>query len=293
MMLAPFIRGAGDPTSEREPGRWWLAWRTPDGPVTATLAPVSGIPRAVEEVAATAWGPGAPWFLERLPLLLGAGDDPDGFEAHHDLIAARWRRLSGWRVPSSGLVFAALVCAAIEQRVTGKEAFASQAMLVRRFGTPAPGPGEERGLVVAPEASGWAMIPSWEWTRAGVDGGRARTVVAAARVAPRLEECVDLPLEAALRRLRALPGVGRWTAAEVSQRALGDPDSPSFGDYHVATEVTLALTGVAGDDEDLADLLAPYAGHRYRAQVLALAGPRRERHGPRRSLPTHLPTRWR
>nr|WP_257907351.1 hypothetical protein [Janibacter limosus] len=103
------------------------------------------------------------------------------------------------------------------------------------------------------------------------------------RVAGRLDECADLPLEQAHTRMRSLPGIGVWTAAEVAQRALGDPDSPSFGDYHVAKDVTPALDGEIGDDARMAELLAPYAGHRYRAQriIQATAG-----HRPRRGPPT-------
>ena len=144
-----------------------------------------------------------------------------------------------------------------------------------------------------PTAAEWARIPSWAWLRAGVDGARSRVVVTAMRVAGRLDECADLPLEQAHARMRALPGVGVWTAAEVAQRALGDADSPSFGDYHVAKDVTLALDGVVGDDARMAELLEPYAGQRYRAQavITATAG-HRPRRGPRRSLPTHLPTRF-
>ncbi len=93
--------------------------------------------------------------------------------------------------------------------------------------------------------------------------------------------------------LRALPGVGVWTAAEVRQRAHGDPDAFSFADYHVAKNVTWALTGVAGDDDACAQLLRPYAGHRFRVQrLLELDGVMRPRHGPRMTLPDHLPVRW-
>ena len=44
------------------------------------------------------------------------------------------------------------------------------------------------------------------------------------------------------------------------------------------------------DDDGCAELLEPFAGHRYRVELLVgLSGVRVERHGPRRSLPTHLP----
>ena len=49
----------------------------------------------------------------------------------------------------------------------------------------------------------------------------------------------------------------------------------------------------AVDDAGLAQLLEPYAGHRYRVQYLVhAAGLSRPRRGPRLSLPTHLPARF-
>ncbi len=57
---------------------------------------------------------------------------------------------------------------------------------------------------------------------------------------------------------------------------MGDPDAVSFGDYHIAANIGYVLTGEAVDDEGLATLLEPYAGHRHRVQRLVeLAGPRR------------------
>lgn len=287
-----FRRGAGDPTSRRDDGGWWFAWRTPDGPVTLRLTAPGG---ASDEVTARAWGSGAGWMLEQVPALLGEDDDASGFDASlHPLVAQEWRRRPGWRVPRSGLVVQNLVPSVIEQKVTGKEAFAGYRRLVRRFGEPAPGPGEELGLAVAPTPAGWASVPSWEWLAAGVDPQRSRTVSAAVRYAGRLEECVGMPVDAARARITALPGIGRWTWAEVAQRALGLPDEVSFGDYHVAKDMTWALTGTPQDDDALAKLLEPWRGHRYRVQrLLELGGHHRPRRGPRMTLPTHLPTRGR
>lgn len=287
-----FRRGAGDPTSRRDDGGWWFAWRTPDGPVTLRLTAPGG---ASDEVTARAWGSGAGWMLEQVPALLGEDDDASGFDASlHPLVAQEWRRRPGWRVPRSGLVVQNLVPSVIEQKVTGKEAFAGYRRLVRRFGEPAPGPGEELGLAVAPTPEGWASVPSWEWLAAGVDPQRSRTVSAAVRYAGRLEECVGMPVDAARARITALPGIGRWTWAEVAQRALGLPDEVSFGDYHVAKDMTWALTGTPQDDDALAELLEPWRGHRYRVQrLLELGGHHRPRRGPRMTLPTHLPTKGR
>lgn len=287
--LGIFRRGSGDPTSRfGRDGTATRAVQTPEGVGTLHLVCRPGD----SEVHAQAWGPGASWLLESVPTLLGDEDDPSGFQPHHDVVAEAWRRFSHWRVPRSGLVLDALAPAVIEQKVTGQEAFAGYRVLVRRFGAPAPGPFP--GLMAPPTAAGWAAVPSWAWLQASVDGARSRTVVRAAGYAGRLEEGASVSVAEAHRRLRALPGVGVWTAAEVAQRALGDPDSVSFGDYHVAKDIGWALTGTPVDDDGLAELLEPYRGHRYRVQhLLGLAGHHRPRRGPRMAPRTHLPTRTR
>ncbi|GAA6527291.1 DNA-3-methyladenine glycosylase 2 family protein [Intrasporangium sp. DVR] len=288
--LSAFQRGAGDPTSRwGADGSFTRAAQTPDGPGTLRLVGDPGR----SAIRCAAWGPGAEWLLESVPGLLGAGDDPSGFQPRHPAVAAAWRRFAHWRVPRSGLVLDALAPAVIEQKVTGQEAFSGYRRLVRRFGEPAPGP-LSGTLWAPPTAKVWAMIPSWAWLQASVDGARSRALVTAATRAGRVEQCADLPVAQARSRLLALPGIGVWTAAEVAQRALGDPDAVSFGDYHVAKDIGWALLGRPVDDGGLAELLEPYSGHRYRVQqLLALAGHRRPRRGPRMAPRTHLPVRTR
>src|SRR4029079_12565337 len=89
------------------------------------------------------------------------------------------------------------------------------------------------GLRVPPSAETWRHIPSWEWHRAGGDPRQTRTVLAATRVATRVEEAVDMDRADAYARLTAVPGVGEWTAAEVAVRALGDNDARSGGGFHL------------------------------------------------------------
>ena len=90
----------------------------------------------------------------------------------------------------------------------------------------------------------------------------------------------------ATRRLRALPGIGAWTAAEVSLVALGDADAVSVGDYHLPHHVAWALAGEArADDARMLELLEPYRGHRGRVIRLVVAGhPGPPRFGPRLPL---------
>ncbi len=283
---SPWRRGAGDPTYRLDAGRHWRGLRTPQGPATLT---VQSVPRDAV-VDARAWGPGAEWALEHLPTMLGADDDPAGFVPRHDALAAAWHRFPHWRVGRGGVVWEALAPAVIEQKVTGQEAFGGFRRLVRRFGDRAPGPVEALDLWVQPTAETVRFIPSWEWLRCSIDHARSRTLVAASRVAPALERTLGVPHPDADARLQSLPGIGRWTSAEVRSRAHGDPDAVAFGDYHVARNIGWALIGEELDDDGLSVLLEPYVGHRYRVQrLLELAGVGHPRFGPRMASRTHLP----
>ncbi|GAA4347186.1 DNA-3-methyladenine glycosylase family protein [Angustibacter luteus] len=285
--LSVLVRGGADPSHRlTADGQLWRVCRTPQGAATLHLRVRAG------DVEAHAWGAGAGWAVDGVPDLLGASDDARGFEPQHDVLVQALRRRPGWRVPRTRLVMEALAPAAFEQKVTGQEAFAGWRRMLLRFGEVAPGPAGEAGMRVPPSAAQWAAVPSWAWLQAGVDGARSATVVRAARVAGRLEQTLDLSTADAERRLRAVPGVGVWTAAEVRQRAHGDADAVSFGDFHVPGEIGLALTGNRVDDDGLAELLEPYRPHRYRVQrLLQLEAPRRGRRAPRPTPRFHLPVR--
>lgn len=291
LVLSGLKKGPGDPAYvyERERRTVWRATRTPDGPVQLRLTPYPEL----AEVEAEAWGPGASWVLDGLPELLGEADSWDGFTPLHRPLVEAARRYPHYRVPRTRAVFEAMAAAGIEQVVTGMEAFRAWRLLLREYGEPAPGPvaPDGRVMMVPPSPEQWRLIPSWQWLRAGVEGRRSRVVLTAASRAKALERTLELTDSAEIeRRLRSLPGVGVWTAAEVRQRAHGDADAFSFADYHVSRNVSYALIGEELDDDGCAELLEPYRGHRYRVQrLLELTGPGHPRYGPRKALPTHTP----
>jgi 3-methyladenine DNA glycosylase/8-oxoguanine DNA glycosylase len=273
----PLVRGTGDPAHRIDAaGRFWWACTTPDGPGTLTV-------RAVGTVATgRAWGPGAEWLLDRLPTLLGEDDDWSDLDVSAvRLLHEARRRRPGLRLPNTGLVLDALVPAILEQKVTGQEARRSWRLLLRRFGTPAPGPVE--GMYVPPTAEVLLDVPTWDWHRFGVDLKRQRAIRAAASVARRLEECSAMAPAAAVARLQVVPGVGVWTAAETAQRALGHPDAVSVGDYHLPNMVVHLLAGRArGTDGEMLELLAPWAGQRQRVmRLVEVTGISAPRYGPR------------
>ncbi len=221
-------------------------------------------------------------FVDMLPAMLGSEDDASDFVPRHPTVAAAQRRVPHLRLGRTGLVLEALIPAIIEQRVPGADAFRSWRVLVSKYGTPAPGPAPER-MMVPPSAQAWRSIPSWEFHRANVDPRRAQTVVTCARRAASLERLVSRPAAQARAALTSLPGVGEWTAAETAQRAFGDADAVSVGDYHIPKMVGWTLLGRPVDDAGMLELLEPMRPHRQRVvRLLEASGLAREpRRGPR------------
>src|SRR5215469_1317009 len=283
-------RGPGDPTFRVDDrGAIWRTSLTPDGPGTLRLTVAkptmdnSTTPDSVL-IRAAAWGSGAACLLDGVPDLLGAGDDPSAFQPDHPRLRELARQMPGLRIGRTKRVLEALVPAVLEQKVVGMEAQRAWRRLVSWYGSGAPGPAPS-GMRVVPAAATWLAIPSWDWHRAGVEAIRARTIANAASVADRLETICALPAAEADRMLRSLPGIGPWTAAEVRQRACGDPDAVSVGDYHIPALVGWTLAGRITDDAGMLELLAPYAGQRYRVtRLIELGGQAPPRRGPRMSI---------
>jgi 3-methyladenine DNA glycosylase/8-oxoguanine DNA glycosylase len=257
---------------------------TPDGPATVRIVAGAG------EVRVTAWGPGAERAGAAVPGWLGATDRPDDFDPGGHPLLTRLHRSTPWlRLGSTGRTWDALVPAVLEQKVTVVEAHRVWRALLRRAGEPAPGPAPE-GMRVLPTPERVLAVTDWEWHRCGLDGARRRALRAVASVASRLEpeaavDCADLQ-----RRMRTVPGIGVWTAAEVVQRVFGCPDTVSYGDYHLKNQVGFALTGAARTDDDgMMALLEPWRGQRQRVVRLLLTGgvARAPRFGPRNAPTDH------
>jgi len=282
--LGPLVRGAGDPTMRVSSTAAIRASVTPDGPAAIEIRVVG------PGVNAWAWGPGADHLLQGLPALLGLDDDDTGFEpARHPVVAALARRRGRVVLGRTGAVWEALLPAVLEQRITGTEAWRNYRRLVRAHGTPAPGP---LALWLPPAPATIAGLGSWQLTALGIEPRRGALLRRIAREAPRYEALGArarqpggggegaAALAAALRRQ---PGIGPWTTAEVTLRALGDPDAVSVGDAHLSNVVAFALTGrYRGTDERMLQLLAPWAGHRARVvRLIETSGIGPPRFGPR------------
>lgn len=275
--LGPLVRGGTDPTHRWDGPSLWRTVNTDEGSATLRLTPIA------DEVRAIAWGPGAGIAIAGVPELCGEGDDWSELNlSAHPFLVEVLRTAPGLRLLRTNAVLEALIAAIFEQKVTSIEARHGWRSIIQKFGEEPPGPAPQ-GMRVFPAAEVWRRIPSWEWHRAGVGPQRAETIVRVAAVASALERTLALGRggREVDRRLRSLPGVGVWTAAETTQRSHGDADSPSVGDYHLPSVVGYALTGSAVDDDGMLELLEPYAGHRQRVvRLIELTGIREPRRGP-------------
>ena len=292
--LGPLRRGNGDPSFASRPDGLWMAFTTPDGPVTLRLTSAELGPDP--HVDAQAWGPGSASALAAVPRLLGAGDDwspfdEPGFHATLPRMVREARRRNlALRLPSTGRMVDSLVPTILEQKVTVIEARRGFRYLMYRHGTPAPGASTvaPAGLLVRPTPEQWLRIPSWEWHKAGVGPQRSATVMRALRSAVALERLASLPAAEAAAKMQTIPGIGVWTAAEVVQRTHGCPDSIAVGDFHLAADVGAALTGRRTDDAGMLALLEPWKGHRQRVvRMIGLSGFRKPTFGPRMTIQDH------
>ena len=277
LTLGVLRRGPSDPTIRFGEAEVWRAARTPGGAASLRLR-LRGA-----RLFADAWGPGAGWMIEHVPALVGFDDRPDGFQPANRLLADLHRHHPGLRLGRTGLVFEALLPTILEQKVPGVEAYASYAQLVRALGEPAPG---DAGLLVPPEPARLLATPYWAVHRFGIERRRFGVIQTAAARARRLETTADMDPVEARRLLTSLPGIGPWSAAEVSVVAYGDRDAVSLGDYHLPHQVAWGLAGeVRGSDARMLELLEPYRGHRARVvRLLTLGGIQAPRFGPRMRL---------
>jgi len=286
--LRPLWRGPADPTMRLAARSVARAAHTPDG--AGALVIDFDVDDGGARAVVRGWGPGAGWLVAGAAAFLGLDDDQTGFDPTlHEVVGKIARARRGLRLGRTALVFDALLPAILEQKITGTEAFRAYRRLIMTYGTRVAGP---TGLVAPPSAERIASLPSWTWPELGVEPRRGSLLRRIAAEMPRLERfgtAVRDPgaggrgardLES---RLRAFAGIGPWTAAEVTLRALGDPDAVSVGDAHLSDLVGWNLAGEPrATDERMLELLLPWVGHRARVmRLLETGGTGPPRYGPR------------
>ena len=266
--------GAGDPTGRFATAEAVRATRTPDGPATLHLTlETPGV------LQARAWGAGADWALAHAADWAGLGDD--AWEGTGRALAELSERARGMRLSRWPRVVEALALIVLEQKVSGKESRRAFRNLVRAFSEPAPGPFSDLWLPVAPERL--ARLPSALLPPLGILERFAATLREVGFRAARLEAAAALPPDRAEARLRAIRGIGVWTARSLLLRFLGHPDVVPLGDFHLPHLVAYNLSGQRrSDDATMLELLEPFRGQRGRvAQWIHTVGAVPPRRAPR------------
>ncbi|MET0294190.1 MAG: 3-methyladenine DNA glycosylase 2, partial [Phenylobacterium sp.] len=136
----------------------------------------------------------------------------------------------GLRAPGAWDGFELAVRAILGQQITVSAATRLAGKLVRAFGEPLePGPAEEGLTHIFP---GPERLAGQDIAALGMPAARARALQAMAAAAA-ADPALFAPrgdLAEAIARLKALPGVGEWTAQYIALRALREPDAFPQGD---------------------------------------------------------------
>jgi AraC family transcriptional regulator of adaptative response / DNA-3-methyladenine glycosylase II len=141
-------------------------------------------------------------------------------------LGALAKRRAGLRVPGAFDGFEVAVRAILGQQVSVSAARTVAGRFAAAFGDAIETPYAALAIVF-PAAATVADHPYGHIARLGMPAARARSLAALAR-AVASGELVLMPnadIDATLERLRALPGVGEWTAQYIAMRALAWPDA--------------------------------------------------------------------
>jgi AraC family transcriptional regulator of adaptative response / DNA-3-methyladenine glycosylase II len=143
-------------------------------------------------------------------------------------------RRPGVRVPGTLDGFEAAVRIVLGQQVTVAAARTLTARLVARFGTPLATPWPDLNQLF-PSAESLAQADADAIGTLGIVRQRTGALQALARAVAegRLRLDRHAPLEPTLDALRALPGIGEWTAQLIAMRALAWPDAFPASDIGV------------------------------------------------------------
>lgn len=273
-----------DPTMRFSQSSVVKACRTPEGPASMQVEARDGRARV------TTYGPGRQWLLQEAPDLLGLNDRPEAFQPTHPLVKTLHRRFAGGRMAREPSIFAVLFRVILQQRVKSRDAGYAYRSLVDTYGEVAPGP---LGLRLPPSAEVLAGLPYYVLNPHRVEKQRADILRRVARHGPKIERLWTQPAADAGAFLRKIRGIGPWTESLVRAYAFADADAAIVGDYHLPSAVAWALAGEPrADDARMLELLAPFAGHRYRVQkLIGAARIEAPRYGPRMATPLWMKDR--
>jgi AraC family transcriptional regulator of adaptative response / DNA-3-methyladenine glycosylase II len=175
-----------------------------------------------------------PQVLARLRHLFDLHARPDVIEqqlSHDPLLARSVRRTPGLRVPGAFCGFELAVRAILGQQVSVPAATTLAGRLAGEWGEPIETPiaGLDR---LAPAAGRLANVAERELKRLGILKSRAATIRELSRVCVEEELALEPggDVEQTALRLKAIRGIGDWTAQYIAMRAMRWPDAFPSGD---------------------------------------------------------------
>jgi AraC family transcriptional regulator of adaptative response / DNA-3-methyladenine glycosylase II len=173
----------------------------------------------------------APVVLARVKKVFDLACDPQSIAVALGPLA---QGCPGLRLPGAFDGFEVAVRAVLGQQITVKAARTLAGRFVAAFGEPIETPFAAVRYLFPSAARSAALEPS-EIAQRGVIASRARSIIALARALAGGELTLDpgARVDATLTRLRAVPGVGDWTAQYIAMRALSWPDAFPASDYGV------------------------------------------------------------
>lgn len=201
-------------------------------------------------------------------------DGAESFEPAHALLRRLGKGFRGLRLMRMPWTFDVAAAAVLEQRVRWQTACRDFRRIALRWGT------RTSGAVAFPTSRQLALVPIARLEAIGLDPKRARALHLLAGADARHSLLhPEADREEVQRRLLSIRGIGPWTAGRIAGLAFGNPDAVPVGDLHIPSLVTSALAGEpSGTDERMLELLAPYAGQRFRVIRLLLWAARRVPH---------------
>ncbi|MGH1340236.1 MAG: AlkA N-terminal domain-containing protein [Nannocystales bacterium] len=145
------------------------------------------------------------------------------------LLAQVAAEMPGTRVPGCWDRFELAVRAIVGQQVTVVGATRLFGRIVKRFGRPLPRAAEGGPTHLFPQPH---ELMDADVASIGMPKARANTIRRLARAVADGDDVLALApdLDTAVRRLRALPGIGDWTAQYIAMRGLSEPDAFPAGD---------------------------------------------------------------
>jgi AraC family transcriptional regulator of adaptative response / DNA-3-methyladenine glycosylase II len=186
-------------------------------------------------------------IVERVRRVFDLGADPAVIAEHlraDPLLRGPLAKHPGIRTPGAWDGFELAVRAIVGQQISVRAATTIAGRIASMFGSPVP---DAPGLACDARAELVRLFPTpAQLANAGVEGAgvmpaRAETIRSLARHAANgsiaFDSCADG--RATVAALKALPGIGDWTAEYIAMRAFGEPDAFPSGD--------LVLRRAAGD----------------------------------------------